>query len=116
MPHPPLDRLIPLKPNWFHILLTLADGDRHGYAVMQEVAERTDGKIRLWPATLYGSIRRMEEDQLLEPIEYDDPDESDDERRQYYAITRFGRRVLDAEVHRLEGLVRLARSRGAVLS
>lgn len=115
MPQQSVERLIPLKPNWFHILLTLADGDRHGYAVMQEVAERTGGKIRLWPATLYGSIRRMEEDGLLEPVEYEQQ-EDDDERRQYYAITRFGRRVLDAEVHRLEELVRLAKTRGAVLS
>ncbi len=116
MPQPSPDRLIPLKPNWFHILLTLADGDRHGYAVMQEVTERTAGKIRLWPATLYGSIRRMEEEGLLEPVEHEQPDDDDDERRQYYAITRFGRRVLDAEVTRLDELVRLAKTKGAVLS
>ena len=116
MPQPSTDRLIPLKPNWFHILLTVADGDRHGYAVMQEVAERTGGKIRLWPATLYGSIRRMEEEGLLEPVEYEQPDDDDDERRQYYAITRLGRRVLDAEVNRLDALVRLAKTKGAVLS
>ncbi len=116
MPQPSPDRLIPLKPNWFHILLTLADGDRHGYAVMQEVTERTGGKIRLWPATLYGSIRRMEEEGLLEPVEYEQLDDDDDERRQYYAITRFGRRVLDAEVTRLDELVCLAKAKGAVLS
>ncbi len=116
MPQQSIERLVPLKPNWFHILLTLADGDRHGYAVMQEVSERTAGKIRLWPATLYGSIRRMEDEQLLEPVEYEEQDEADDERRQYYAITRFGRRVLDAEVHRLEELIRLAKTKGAVLS
>jgi DNA-binding PadR family transcriptional regulator len=101
---------VPLKPNWFHILLTIADGDRHGYGIMQEVAERTGGKIRLWPATLYGSIRRME------PVEVDAADDGDDERRQYFGITRFGRGVLNAEVNRLEELVRLARAKGAVRS
>lgn len=107
---------VPLKPNWFHILLTLADGDRHGYGIMQEVAERTKGKIRLWPATLYGSIRRMEEAGLVEPVELDAVDEGDDERRHYFGITRFGRRVLNAEVNRLDELVRLARAKGAVRS
>lgn len=110
------DRLIPLKPNWFHILLTLSDQDRHGYAIMQEVAERTGGKLRLWPATLYGTIRRLEEEELIEPAEYEDPDGADDERRQYYAITNFGRRVLAAEVRRLEELVRVARTKGAAAS
>ncbi len=115
MHEPKVARLIPLKPNWFHILLTLSDGDRHGYAIMKEVAERTSGKIRLWPATLYGTIRRLEEDGLLEPSDYHDPEDTDDERRVYYAITAFGRQVLAAEVGRLEELVRLAHTKGAVV-
>ncbi len=115
MHEPEVARLIPLKPNWFHILLTLSDGDRHGYAIMKEVSERTSGKIRLWPATLYGTIRRLEEDGLLEPSDYHDPEETDDERRVYYAITAFGSQVLAAEVRRLEELVRLAHTKGAVV-
>jgi DNA-binding PadR family transcriptional regulator len=106
-------RHIPLKPNWFHILLTLSDGQRHGYAIMKEVAERTDGKVRLWPATLYGSIRRLEEEGLVEPVASDDDAESDDERRVNYALTSVGRSVLAAEVRRLEELVRLAHAKGA---
>ncbi len=96
MHEPKVARLIPLKPNWFHILLSLSDGDRHGYAIMKEVAERTSGKIRLWPATLYGTIRRLEEDGLLEPSDYHDPEDTDDERRVYYAIKAFGWQVIAA--------------------
>lgn len=103
--------LLPLRPNWLHILLTLADEPHHGYAIMQEVADRTAGKIRLWPATLYGTIRKLEEEGLVEAVVVDVPD--DDERRQYYDITQFGRRVLSAEVKRLEDLVQLAHSKGA---
>jgi DNA-binding PadR family transcriptional regulator len=102
--------LLPLRPNWFHILLTLAEEPHHGYAIMQEVAQRTDGKIRIWPATLYGTIRKLEHEGLVEPVDVDVAD--DDERRQYYDITRFGRRVLSAEVKRLEALVQLARLKG----
>ncbi len=107
--------LIPLKPNWLQILLSLVEGERHGYAIMQEVVERTDGKVRLWPATLYGTIRKLEDEQLIEPVQLAIADEDDDERRQYYGLTSFGREVLDAEVRRLDGLVRLAKARGAYL-
>ncbi len=102
--------LLPLKQNWLHILLSLAEGPFHGYAIMQEVEERTNGRIRLWPATLYGTIRRLENEALIESVDVESQD--DDERRQYYAITRLGRRVLSAEVGRLEQLVQLARSKG----
>jgi len=112
MPKPDASALLPLKPNWLHILLTLADQPHHGYAIMQEVAQRTEGKIRLWPATLYGTIRKLEDEGLVEAVAVDVPD--DDERRQYYSLTRFGRRVLGAEVRRLEELVQLAHSKGAV--
>jgi DNA-binding PadR family transcriptional regulator len=111
MPKPDASALLPLKPNWLHILLTLADEPHHGYAIMQEVTQRTKGKIRLWPATLYGTIRKLENEGLVEVVAVDVP--GDDERRQYYGITRFGRRVLRAEIKRLEELVQLAHSKGA---
>jgi DNA-binding PadR family transcriptional regulator len=110
MRKPDVNAFLPLKPNWLHILLTLADQPHHGYAIMHEVAERTNGKIHLWPATLYGTIRKLEDLRLVEPVEIDLPD--DDERRQYYDITQLGRRVLGGEVKRLEDLVRLAHSKG----
>ena len=102
---------LPLKPNWFHILLSLAEGVRHGYAIMQEVSKRTDGKLRLWPTTVYGSINKMEEADLVEQVEFDGTDETEDERRHYYAITSFGRDVLSAEAHRLSRLVELVHAR-----
>ncbi len=100
----------PLKPNWFHILLTLADGPRHGYAIMKEVADRTHGKLRLWPATLYGTIKRMEEEGLVRPVGHRRVvgGEDDDERRRYFGITPTGRRLLVAETKRLEELLRVA--------
>ncbi len=112
MTHRNPNSLLPLKPNWLHILLTLAEEPRHGYSIMQEVQTRTDGKIKLWPATLYGTIRRLENEGLVEPMGLDRAES--DERRQYYGITKFGQRVLSAEVKRLEGLVQLAYSKGAV--
>jgi DNA-binding PadR family transcriptional regulator len=102
------ESLLPLKPNWLHILLSLAGEARHGYAIMQEVAERTDGRLRLWPATLYGTIRQLEEQALVRS----EPDASEDARRRCYGLTPFGREVLAAETRRLESLVRLARARG----
>jgi len=100
--------LLPLKPNWLQVLLSLAGEARHGYAIMQEVADRTDGKLRLWPATLYGTIRQLEESRLVRT----DPQGSDDPRRRCYRLTPFGREVLAAEMRRLEQLVRIARARG----
>jgi DNA-binding PadR family transcriptional regulator len=97
---------LPLKTNWFHILLSLADGEQHGYSIMQEVLERTNGKTRLWPATLYGSLKRLIEAGLIEESG-ERPRESDDARRKYYRLTRLGRRVLDAESARLQELVRI---------
>ncbi len=81
------DAHLPLKPAWFHILLALADGARHGFAIRECVEERTGGALKLWPATLYGSVREMTEAGLIEPLEgEDDPD--DDQRRRYYRLTR----------------------------
>ena len=95
----------------FHILLALADKERHGYDIMREVDERTEGKMRLGPGTLYGSIKRMLNDRLIEELD-ERPDRAlDDERRRYYRLTDLGRRVAVAEAERLEKLVRSARSK-----
>jgi DNA-binding PadR family transcriptional regulator len=102
------ETLLPLTPAVFHILLALADGERHGYGIMQEVALRTDGKLRMGPGTLYGSIKRMLADGLImESGERPDP-ALDDERRRYYRLTEFGHRVAQAEAERLLQLLRVA--------
>ncbi len=102
-------RFIPLKPHWFHIMLSLAGGEQHGYGIMQEVLNRTTGKVRLWPATLYGSIKRLVEAELIEESDERPVPELDDARRRYYRLTALGRRVLDTECERLEELVRTIR-------
>ena len=100
-----IDSFLPLRANWFHILLSLSGREQHGYGIMQEVLERTDGKTRLWPATLYGTIRRLIEEGLIEESDERPAPENDDERRRYYRLTRDGQRVLEAEGERLEQLV-----------
>ena len=100
-----VDALLPLKPKVLHILLTLADGPRHGYSIMQEVAERTDGQVRLWPAALYGLLRELEERNLIVESTKRPAADEDDERRRYFALTPQGKRVLDADVRRLEAIV-----------
>jgi DNA-binding PadR family transcriptional regulator len=105
---------LPLKTQWFHIMLSLAGGEQHGYGIMQEVAERTGGKVRLWPATLYGSIKRLIEAELIEESDERPAPEMDDARRRYYRLTELGRRVLDAERERLEELVRFMNMRRGV--
>ncbi len=108
------ERFLPLRPNWFHILVSLADGDRHGYGIMQEVEQRTSGAVHLWPATLYGSIKKMLEEGLIEAAG-DRPDAAaDDPRRRYYAISDVGLDVLRCETRRLEALVAGARAKPAV--
>jgi DNA-binding PadR family transcriptional regulator len=100
------DAFLPLKSNWFHILLSLVGNEQHGYGIMQDVLERTDGKVRLWPATLYGSLKRLiEEGLIVESGERPAP-EFDDARRRYYRLTPLGQRVLDLESQRLKDLVR----------
>jgi DNA-binding PadR family transcriptional regulator len=101
------EKFLPLKTTWFHIMLSLAGGDQHGYGIMQEVLERTGGKLRLWPATLYGSLKRLIEAGLIEESGERPAREFDDARRRYYRLTRLGRRVLDAESERLLELVRI---------
>jgi DNA-binding PadR family transcriptional regulator len=102
---------LPLSPAVWHILLALADEERHGYAIMREVAERTDGRTRIGPGTLYGSLKRLLEAGLVEESgERPDP-ALDDERRRYYRLTDFGRRVAQAEAQRLEQMVHSARAK-----
>jgi DNA-binding PadR family transcriptional regulator len=107
---PAADSFLPLTPAVFHILIALADGETHGYAIMQEVARRSGGSVRLGPGTLYGAIGRLLEDGLIEESEERPDPEMDDTRRRYYRLTNFGGRVLAAETERLAGLVRAARS------
>ena len=111
----PADEL-PLTPAVFSILLALADGEKHGYAIMQEVREDTGGAIRLGPGTLYGSLDRLEKARLVEESDDRPAAKDDDERRRYYRLTDFGRRVLQAEVARLKQSVAIARRKKVLLT
>src|SRR5215211_3827766 len=104
--------MLPLLPATFHILVALANEDRHGYAIIQDVAARTGGAIRLSPGTLYRSIQRMLEDGLIVETDERPSPEDDDERRRYYRLTTLGTAVAQAEAARLMDLVRMARARG----
>jgi DNA-binding PadR family transcriptional regulator len=104
--------LLPLAPAFLHILIALGEGERHGYSIMQDVADRTGGRVRMSPGTLYGSIKRMLEEGLIE--ERTTGAAGADERRRFYRITRFGRRVAAAEADRLTSLLSQARSSGLV--
>lgn len=103
-----------LQPAVFHILLSVADEDRHGYGIIQEVRARTNGEVRLSPATLYRSIQRMLDDDLISEVHERPAPELDDERRRYYRITKHGRAVAREEANRLAALVRMARASGFV--
>jgi DNA-binding PadR family transcriptional regulator len=105
-------RLLPLPTAAFHILIALGEGEKHGYAVMQEVADRTGGQLRMSPGTLYGSIRKMLDEGLIE--ESFTRATGDDERRRYYRLTTFGRAVAAAEAARLSVLLHHARLNGLV--
>ncbi len=104
--------LLPLPPATFHILLALAEDDRHGYAIIQDVAARTRGELKLGAGTLYRSIQRMLEQGLLTETRERPSPEEDDERRRYYRITPFGNAVARAEARRLTQLVKFARESG----
>ena len=106
-----VDRFLPLKPNWFHMLLSLANEEQHGYGIMQEVLERTNGKVRLWPATLYGTLERLFDAGLIAEASRRPSADEEDSRRRYYHLTALGRRVLTAESMRLEDLVRVIRAK-----
>ena len=101
------DGFLPLKSNWFHILLSLVGGEQHGYRIMQDVLERSEGKVRLWPATLYGSLKRLIEHGLIAESAQRPASELDDARRRYYKLTPLGEQVLDLESQRLKELVRV---------
>jgi len=103
-----------LQPSAFHILLALADADRHGYAIIQDVAARSNGAVRLSAGTLYRSIQRLLEQGLVEEVRQRPAPELDDERRRYYRITSAGRAAARAETDRLAALLRLARVSGFV--
>jgi len=105
------ESFIPLKGNWFHILISLADGEQHGYGIMQEVLERSGGKVRLWPATLYGSLKRLIENGLIAESGERPAPEFDDARRRYYKLTPLGHQVLDLESRRLRDLVEILNSK-----
>jgi DNA-binding PadR family transcriptional regulator len=109
---PTPESFLPLHRDTFHILVSLADRERHGYSVMQDVAERTDGKLRLSPSSLYASIKRLLEQGLVQELSERPDPEHDDERRRYYALTRLGRQVAVAEARRLERLLGDARATG----
>jgi DNA-binding PadR family transcriptional regulator len=114
MRDPTPDSLLPLPTAVFHILIALAERDRHGYSIMQDVAARTGGKVQLSAGTLYSSIRRMLEQGLIEELAESPDPSSTDERRRYYRLTRFGKRAAVAEVERLTSLVQQARATGLV--
>lgn len=106
---------LPLTPALFHVLLALADGDKHGYAIMKEVSRLTDGGVTLSAGTLYGILRRLVSDgMVVEKSERPAP-ELDDERRRYYHLTEFGRSVAQAEAERLEDVLTLARAKRFVV-
>jgi DNA-binding PadR family transcriptional regulator len=113
---PPPGSLLPLPPAFLHILLALADDERHGYDVMREVRRLTEGAVEMGPGTLYGAIKRMLEEGLIEESDTRPASELDDERRRYYRVTPFGVRVLAAETARLSRLIRVARAKRVVSS
>ena len=108
------EQFLPLTAAVFHILLALADGERHGYAIMRSVAETTEGRIKMGPGTLYGTVKRMLEGGLIEESEQRPDPELDDERRRYYRLTGLGRRVAKAEARRYAKVVRAAGSKGLI--
>jgi DNA-binding PadR family transcriptional regulator len=108
------ETFLPLAPAVFHILVAVADRERHGYAIMQDVSARTDGALKLSPGTLYGTIKRLLEDGLIQELDERPDPEHDDTRRRYYRITAFGRKVAMAESARLTKLLGQARASGLV--
>ncbi len=103
--------MTPLTPAVFHVLLALAGGKRHGYAISKEVLRQTDGRMRMGPGTLYGTLQRLLDQAWVEAV---DGPESADERRRYYRLKALGRRALEAEVERMDALVRTARAERVV--
>ena len=106
------ESFLPLPRDTFHILVSLGDRDRHGYSVMLDVADRTDGALRLSPSSLYASIKRLLGQGLIEELDERPDPRNDDQRRRYYRLTRLGRRVATAEALRLQRLLSDARATG----
>jgi DNA-binding PadR family transcriptional regulator len=102
---------LPLHQNWFHILLSLVGAEQHGYGIMQEVLDRTNGAVRIWPATLYGTLQRLIGDGLIAESDERPVAKLDDARRRYYKLTRLGRKVLDLECERLQEMLRMAQKK-----
>jgi len=111
MPRKPPEAFLPLKSHWFHILVSLVGGEQHGYGIMRDVLERSGGKVRLWPATLYGSLKRLIQAGLIVESGERPAPEFDDARRRYYKLTPLGQRMLDLESERLRDLVRILNAR-----
>jgi DNA-binding PadR family transcriptional regulator len=109
--NPNPDSFLPLSPPVFHILLALVDEERHGYGIMQEVMFRTDGQVHLVPGTLYGAIKRLLKQKLIEETDERPDPALNDERRRYYRMTEFGQRVLGAEATRLARMVEQAQAK-----
>jgi DNA-binding PadR family transcriptional regulator len=105
------ENLLPLTPAVFHVLLALAGGELHGYAIMQEVATSTEGQIKMGPGTLYGTVKRLLEAQLIEESDERPDPALDDDRRRYYRLTGTGEQVLKAEARRYEEIVKLVRGK-----
>lgn len=103
--------VLPLTPAVFHILLALADGEKHGYAIMKEVGAISEGTVNMGSGTLYGSIKRMLKADLIEESDERRDPEMDHQQRRYYQLSHFGERVLQAEAYRLEAVVRAMRSK-----
>ena len=101
--------LLPLSTPVFHVLLSLSQGELHGYRIIRDIERRTDGEVTLSTSTLYGAIKRMMRDGLVEPSEERPDPELDDERRRYYRITAFGRAVARAEANRIERLAKIVK-------
>lgn len=102
---------LPLTPAMFHVLLSLVDGDKHGYAILKEVARHSEGKVRLSAGTLYGIIKRLVNEGMIVESAYRPQPALDDERRRYYRLTEFGHAVARAEARRLEEMVGMARAK-----
>ena len=105
------EEMLPLTPAVFHILLALADGERHGYGIMEHVDETTDGRMKMAPGTLYGTVKRLVESKLIEESDERPDPKMDDERRRYYRLTALGRRVAEAEALRYSRIIKVARAK-----
>jgi len=105
------ESFLPLTPPVFHVLLSLADGEKHGYVISKEIARRTGDEVRLSAGTLYGIIKRLLDDDLIEESENRPEFALDDERRRYYRLTRLGHKVAEAEAERLERVLAMARAK-----